>query len=160
MRWTEIDGLTCSIARALSVVGDRWTLMVLRECFHGTRRFEDFEAYLRVSPHILSARLAKLVDAGVLARVPYSVRPPRDEYRLTEKGRDFYPVIAALVRWGDRWMDGGEGPPADLVHRRCGRATVPTMVCSECGEPLEAREMRVAMGPVLAAERAALAARR
>jgi DNA-binding HxlR family transcriptional regulator len=142
MRWEEIGDVECSVARALSVIGDRWTLLVLRDCFLGARRFDEFQASLGVSPHLLSTRLFKLVERGILERRPYRVRPVRHEYRLTEKGRDLYPVIVSLVRWGDRWMTGREGPPLTLIHEPCGHATTPTLTCSECGEALHARATR------------------
>src|SRR5207249_8142736 len=105
MRWQDIGDMTCSVARALSVVGDRWTLLVLRDAFLGVRRFEDFHTDLGTTRHRLADRLRKLVDHGVLERVPYADRPRRFEYRLTEKGRDLYPVVVSLTRWGDRWID-------------------------------------------------------
>src|SRR5213594_554597 len=108
MRWQDIGDMTCSVARTLSVVGDRWTLLVLRDAFLGVRRFDDFHADLGTTRHRLAARLRKLVEHGVLERVPYAERPPRFEYRLTEKGRDLYPVVVSLTRWGDRGMAGGE----------------------------------------------------
>ena len=141
MRWQEIGGLECSVARSLSVVGDRWTLLILRDCFLGARRFEQFQASLGVSPHLLSTRLGKLVEHGILERSLYQERPTRHEYRLTAKGRDFHPVILSLLRWGDRWMAGDAGPPVNLIHRRCGHRTTPTLSCSECGEPLDPREV-------------------
>jgi len=139
--------MNCSIARTLSIVGDRWTLLVLRDCFLGARRFDQFSESLGVSPHLLSTRLAKLVEAGVLERRPYQEKPARYEYRLSEKGRDLYPVIAGLVRWGDRWMADAEGPPVTLVHRDCGHATTPTLVCSECGEGIDPRNIRAEVSP-------------
>ena len=141
MRWQEIGELDCSIAKTLSVVGDRWTLLVLRDCFLGGRRFDEFEVSLGLSPHLLSARLSKLVEHGILKRRPYQQRPTRFEYRLTEKGRDLYPVIVSLLRWGDRWMGSEDGPPVELVHRSCGHTTTPTLTCSACGDPVEARQM-------------------
>ncbi len=123
MRWQEIGELDCSIAKTLSVIGDRWTLLVLRDCFLGGRRFDHFEASLGLSPHLLSLRLSKLVEHGILQRRPYQERPVRFEYRLTEKGRDLYPVIVSLLRWGDRWMGSEDGPPVELVHRGCGHTT-------------------------------------
>ena len=150
MRWTEIGGLPCSVARALSVVGDRWTLLVLRDCFLGLRRFDEFQASLGLSSHLLSTRLAMLVDEDILERRPYSERPARHEYRLTAKGRDLYPVIGSLLRWGDRWMAGAEGPPFALVHEDCGHASDPTLSCSACGEPLEPRALRLEPNPKLA----------
>ncbi len=142
MRWDEIAGVRCSVARSLSVVGDRWTLLVLRDCFTGLRRFDQFLESLGVSPHVLSTRLARLVDAGVLAKRPYRERPVRHEYVLTDKGRDLYPVIIGLVQWGDRWMADSDGPPVELVHRGCGHTTRPVPSCSECGEVLEPRDVR------------------
>ena len=104
MRWNEIDRMTCSVARALSVVGDRWTLLIVRELFMRSRRFEQFQAQLRLSPLTLTDRLNKLVEHGVVRRVRYRERSPRYEYRLTEKGLDLYPLLLALIRWGDTWM--------------------------------------------------------
>src|SRR5215470_1351424 len=131
MRWRDIGDMTCSIARTLSVVGDRWNLLILREAFLRTRRFEDFQAHLGMTRHRLADRLRKLVDNGVLERVRYQERPARFEYRLTEKGRDLYPVIVSLVGWGDRWMAGEAGPPIELVHRECGHQIMPQFTCPE-----------------------------
>ncbi len=150
MRWTEIGGLPCSVARALSVVGDRWTLLVLRDCFLGLRRFDEFQASLGLSSHLLSTRLAMLVDEDILERRPYRERPARHEYRLTAKGRDLYPVIGSLLRWGDRWLAGAEGPPFSVVHEDCGHPSDPTLACSACGEPLEPRALRLEPNPKLA----------
>lgn len=143
--------MPCSVARALSVVGDRWTLLILRDCLLGLRRFDDLQASLGLSSHLLSTRLARLVDEGILERRPYRERPERHEYRLTAKGRDLYPVIGSLLRWGDRWMAGPEGPPFELVHQRCGQPSVPTLACSSCGEPLEPRDLRLEPNPELGA---------
>jgi DNA-binding HxlR family transcriptional regulator len=148
VRWDELAGLRCSVARTLSVIGDRWTLLVLRDCFLGLRRFDEFQRDLDLSPHLLSTRLAKLVEHGILERRPYQERPRREEYRLTEKGRDLYPVLASLLRWGDRWMwRERETPSVALVHRGCGHPTTPTLTCSECGEPLEARGVEPRVDP-------------
>lgn len=151
MRWRDIGDLTCSIARSLSVVGDRWTLLVLREAFLRTRRFEDFRSHLGMPRHRLADRLRKLVEHGILERVRYAEHPPRYEYRLTEKGTDLYPVIAALVRWGDRWMAGDAGVPIELVHHPCGHAITPRLTCPDCHQPIEARDMRARLGPALRA---------
>jgi DNA-binding HxlR family transcriptional regulator len=149
VRWRDIGNTTCSVARALSVVGDRWTLLVLRDAFLGVRRFEDFQADLGLTRHRLADRLRKLVTQQVVERVQYQQRPPRFEYRLTEKGRDLYPVVVSLTRWGDRWMAGEDGPPVELVHRGCGRHVMPTLTCPACGEPVAARDMQVRPGPAL-----------
>jgi DNA-binding HxlR family transcriptional regulator len=147
MRWHDIGDIHCSVARSLSVVGDRWTLLVLRDCFRGVRRFDDFLKVLGVSPHVLSTRLARLVEHGVLERRPYREKPVRYEYRLTEKGVDLYPVIVGLLRWGDRWMADEKGPPVELVHRACGHRIHPQLACPECGEPVDPRSMRPVMKP-------------
>lgn len=147
MRWDEISGMPCSVARALSVIGDRWTLLVLRDAFLRTRRFEDFQRQLGVTRHLLAGRLRKLVAAGILEKVRYQEKPARYEYRLSEKGRDLYPVIVALLRWGDRWMAGAGGPPLTLVHKPCGHRMHPTLVCPDCKQPLAPHEVMVELRP-------------
>lgn len=142
MRWDTIGDLACPVARSLSVIGDRWTILILRDAFLGVRRFDDFAASLGCSPHLLSTRLAKLVDEGVLERSPYRTRPVRHEYHLTEKGRDLYPVLAALLGWGNRWLAGEGEPTISLRHTSCGHETTPTLTCSECGDPLHATSVR------------------
>ncbi len=153
MRWRDIGGVPCSVARALSVVGDRWTLLVLRDAFLGVRRFEHFQVSLGITRHRLADRLRKLVAHGILARVRYHERPARFEYRLTAKGLELYPVIAALVGWGDKWMAGKAGPPVELVHRGCGHRMVPVLACPDCREPLTARDVVARPGPALRARR-------
>jgi len=153
MRWDEIDELPCSIARSLSVVGDRWTLLVLRECFLGVRRFEDLQTHLGIARHRLSDRLNRLVEHGVLKKVPYQDSPPRHEYRLTDKGKDLYPVLLSLVRWGDRWMDQGQGPPVVYRHNSCGHVMTPVLSCPDCGELIDPRQVTPMAGPGLGAPR-------
>ncbi len=149
MRWNDIDQMTCSLARTLSVIGDRWTMLILRDAFLGVRRFEDFEKDLKMPRHRLSERLRKLVEQNALTRVQYQTRPRRFEYRLTEKGVDLYPVIVSLMNWGDRWMAGADGPPVELIHRNCGKQIVPALKCPECDEEIRAREMTARPGPAL-----------
>ncbi len=149
MRWDEIENQSCSIARSLSVVGDRWTLLILRECFLGVHRFEDFQQHLGMARHRLSDRLGRLVEHEVLKKVPYQDRPPRHEYRLTDKGKDLYPLMLGLVRWGDRWMDQGRGAPVIYRHQSCGHLTTPVLSCSECGKALAARDVTPLAGPGL-----------
>jgi DNA-binding HxlR family transcriptional regulator len=141
MRWSEIGGQNCSVARALSVVGDRWTLLVLREAFMRTRRFEDFQAKTGAPRPVLAERLKSLVDDGVLERRQYSDRPDRYEYRLTPKGVDLYPVLVSLLAWGDRWMSDPAEPPILLRHRGCGEIVLPELACPTCGEWVSARDM-------------------
>lgn len=147
MRWSDVGKQPCSVARALSVVGDPWTLVILREAFLGARRFDEFRQRVGAARPIVAARLAGLVASGVLERRRYQDRPPRDEYVLTEKGRDLMPVMMALVAWGDRWLDDGRGRPVDFVHDACGQRTTAVATCSECGEPLEPEQLRAGPGP-------------
>ena len=116
-------------------------MLVLRECFLRVRRFEEFERRLGIARHVLADRLKKLADAGVLTKVPYQERPRREEYRLTEKGLDLYPVMLSLLDWGDKWMAGEDGPPVLRRHKACGKIVRAMQVCSECGEPVGARDM-------------------
>jgi DNA-binding HxlR family transcriptional regulator len=156
MKWDGTIDRSCPVARSLSVVGDRWTLLLILEVFLGSRRFEEFEALLGISPHLLSRRLARLVEEGVLAKRAYQQRPVRHEYRLTEKGRDLFPVVAALVRWGNHWAMDAATPPTVLRHACCDHAFEPRTVCSECGEELRPREVRAELSGKLQRERRAL----
>ncbi|MBI1238310.1 MAG: transcriptional regulator [Alphaproteobacteria bacterium] len=146
MKWQRLKRERCSIARSLSVIGDRWTLLVLRECFLGVRRFEEFEAGLGISRTMLARRLQHLVKHGVLRRAVYSTRPRRAEYRLTEKGRALYPVLLSLLRFGDQELAGAEGPPLVLTHRPCGHAFHAEARCSACGEEVRPHDVSVAAG--------------
>ena len=139
MKWTELDRETCSLARALAVVGDRWTLLILRDAFLRVRRFEGFERSLKISRRMLADRLAGLVAEGLLELRLYQERPPRHEYRLTEKGLALYPALLALVHWGDDWYAGEAGPPLRHRHRACDRHFHMVATCSACGEALDAR---------------------
>ena len=142
MRWSEVAKLDCSIAKTLAVVGDRWTLLVLRDAFLGNRRFEQFQSSLGLSRHRLADRLAKLVRHGVLRRERYQDRPPRFEYRLTEKGLDLYGVVVSIAGWGDRHLAGRRGPSVERVHRGCGHVATLRLCCEHCGAPVTARDMR------------------
>ncbi len=146
MRWTDIDSQVCSVARALAVVGDNWSLLILRDCFLGIRRFGMFQKSLGVTRHRLSERLSKLVDEGVLEKKPYQERPVRYEYRLTEKGKALYPVILSLASWGDEWLSDEDGSPLRYRHQGCGKINRPTLVCGDCGEPLSARNVTPELG--------------
>ena len=151
MRWDEIDQQVCSVARALAVVGDRWTLLILRDVFLGSRRFGDFQRQLGISRHRLSDRLSRLVDDGVLTRQRYQEKPERFEYRLTPKGLGLYPVLISLAQWGNSWCDDGNGPPIEYLHNSCGHKTEAQLCCSECGEPLQPHDVTPLIGPGLAA---------
>jgi DNA-binding HxlR family transcriptional regulator len=147
MKWDELEEEPCSMARTIGVIGDRWTLLILRECFLRTRRFEGFQSTLGITRHLLAERLKKLVRQGVLRRIPYQESPKRHEYILTQKGLDLYPIMMALVHWGDTHMVDERGRPLLHEHRKCGKMFNPVMVCSECGEPLSAKEVQVHPGP-------------
>jgi DNA-binding HxlR family transcriptional regulator len=147
MKWNALEEEQCSVARTVAVIGDRWSLLILRDCFLRVRRFEDFQARLGVTRHVLADRLKKLVRQGVLRRVPYQARPKRHEYILTQKGLDLYPIIMAIVHWGDVHMVDERGRPKLYQHKRCGKMFDPVMICSACGEPLSAREVHVHVGP-------------
>lgn len=146
MKWDELADQPCSLARSLAIVGDRWTMMILREAFVGVRRFEQFQDRLGLSKALLSERLKGLVDDCVMERRPYQDRPERFEYRLTGKGLDLYPVLMALVAWGNKYEAGDKGPPLVHHHKTCGHDFTAVMTCSECGEPLDAREVSVRPG--------------
>ena len=151
MRWQDIDQQTCSVARALAIVGDRWTLLILRDVFLGTRRFGDLQRQLDISRHRLSDRLKKLTDSGVLTRRRYQEKPERFEYRLTEKGLALYPIMLTLAQWGTDWCDDGHGAPVDYLHKPCGHKTRPELCCSECHNKLLPQEVQATVGPGLAA---------
>jgi DNA-binding HxlR family transcriptional regulator len=142
MRWVDLGDTRCSIARALSVVGDRWTLVLLREAFLGARRFEEFHDNTGAARHLVAARLNHLVDHGLLERVQYHDRPARFEYTLTAKGRALYPVIVSLLAWGDEWMADDRGPSLTVVHESCGATVTPELRCGNCGEPVRAGDTR------------------
>jgi DNA-binding HxlR family transcriptional regulator len=154
MRHSALHDQPCSIARTVAVLGERWTLVILRQAFQGQRRFEDMQRGLGIARNILADRLGRLVDEGILERRPYQERPLRHEYRLTAKGRDLYPVLVSLMQWGDRYNAGEAGPPVLLVHEACGHETHPALVCSHCGEPIDPRAMRAKAGPGLVAQTA------
>jgi DNA-binding HxlR family transcriptional regulator len=143
--------LDCSLFRAMDVLGDRWTLMVLREAFMGVRRFTEMQRDLGVARNVLTDRLNFLVDAGVLERRQYQDRPVRHEYRLTDMGRGLQPALLALIQWGDTYL-APDGPPALVEHTECGHVTTPLLVCEHCREPLTTRNVRLQPGPGLAAE--------
>jgi DNA-binding HxlR family transcriptional regulator len=151
---TDFSEMHCSVARTLEVIGDRWTLLILRDAFYGVRRFDDFHRDLGVARNILAARLAKLVEQEVLAKQQYEDHPARYEYRLTAKGRDLLPVLLTMMSWGDRWTWSAD-PPVDVIHVACGHATHPVLTCEHCGDELHLAELRVHPMTVPAAERAA-----
>jgi DNA-binding HxlR family transcriptional regulator len=147
MRAAQLAEENCSIARPASVLGDRWTLVILRQAFSGIKRYEDFQTSLGISRSLLSERLGKLVDAGILRREPYkdAIRT-RERYRLTEMGLDLYPVLMALREWGDRYM-AEDGPPINVRHRDCGGEPRIHLRCDRCGEEVGPRDAEPKAGP-------------
>jgi len=143
----RFEGENCSIARALEVLGDWWTLLVVREAFLGTRRFADFEAALPISKNVLTQRLAHLVKHQVLARVDAGTHGTRLEYELTSRGRDLAAIMTALRQWGDRWIFGEGNEPVVVLDRRTGRPIPRLRIRGEDGEPLHAADIEVRPGP-------------
>ena len=139
-------GMDCSVAQCLEVVGEWWSMLIMRDCFLGVTRFDDFQRRLGISRNILQQRLSRLVDHGLLARVPYQEHPPRHDYRLTDKGRDLWPVINAMRQWGDKYA-APSGPPVRITHHGCGEVTHTLDVCAECGEPVGPRDVKALAGP-------------
>jgi DNA-binding HxlR family transcriptional regulator len=151
MQRTDFSQMTCSIARSLAIVGEPWSPLVIRDVFIGINRFDDLQRDLGISRKVLAERLRHLVEAGVLERRPYSERPPRDEYALTQMGWEFVDVLMAMVAWGDRWTAGEAGPPTLYRHRSCGQITQAEPHCAACGAILHATDVDVEPGPGLAA---------
>jgi DNA-binding HxlR family transcriptional regulator len=147
MRWDSLERENCSMARALAVVGDRWTMLILRDAFLRVRRFDDFQKSLGIARRVLAERLAHLVEQGVLERVTYQERPVRYEYKLTQKGLDLYPAVLALVHWGDAHYAGKKGPPVLHKHLSCGHDFRSVLACSECGEQVNPKQVAARPGP-------------
>ncbi|HWG08832.1 MAG TPA: helix-turn-helix domain-containing protein [Solirubrobacteraceae bacterium] len=147
----------CSIAGALEVVGERWSLLIVRDVFLGLRRFDQIQANLGIARNVLQARLQKLIDQGVLERTLYQERPPRHEYRLTEKGVDLWPIVVSLMQWGDRHTPPPDGPAVVLEHRGCGGRVDEHRICERCGTRLSAYESRALPGPGAAPDHPLLA---
>lgn len=147
MRRTSFANMPCSVARTMDLLGDWWTPLVLRDAFYGIRRFDDFQQGLGIARNTLSDRLRRLVAEGLLEKQQYQADPVRHEYVLTEKGRDFFGVLAAMTAWGDRWLAGPDGPPIALHHHACGNDTSAVSICARCGEPLTADDTEMRIGP-------------
>lgn len=147
MHRTRLSAFHCSVARTSDILGEWWTPLIVRDAFYGQRRFEEFQRSLGLARNVLAARLERLVVEGIFERRRYADRPPRHEYVLTEKGRDLFPIIAAMLAWGDRWSAGDDGPPLLLMHEPCGRAGSLRSVCDQCGEPLDLSNIRPIPGP-------------
>ncbi|UYP18484.1 helix-turn-helix transcriptional regulator [Rhodococcus sp. Z13] len=149
MEWLEYSTANCSVQRTLEVIGEKWTMIVLREVFNGVRRFEQMRRHTGISEAVLSARLRTLVEAGVLDTVPYREegRRTRHEYRLTDKGRDLYPILVALLQWGDKYCADDDGPALLIEHAGCGAPVEAIVRCTEGHGPLRPDEARTRPGP-------------
>lgn len=149
MRWSDIKHEPCSIARTLSIIGDRWSMLIIRNAFLGTRRFDDFQHQLDVTRHLLTDRLNLLVEHEILTKKPYQNNPARYEYRLTAKGLELYPVILMLVQWGDKWMAGEDGVPLEYYERESGERIRPILINEITGKQIDPRNVQIKIGPGL-----------
>jgi DNA-binding HxlR family transcriptional regulator len=147
MRRTDTSEWPCNIARSAHVLADLWNVLLIRQACLGARRYEEFQHALGIGRNILTIRLNGLVDEGIFERVVYQTNPVRREYRLTDKGRDAYTVLAAMAEWGERWLAGPEGTPVILRHTACDHDMHAVVVCSECAEPIDVREVKARPGP-------------
>jgi DNA-binding HxlR family transcriptional regulator len=146
MERKSFAGMDCSVAQCLEAVGEWWSMLIVRDAFLGVTRFEEFQGRLGISRNILQQRLVTLVDVGVFDRVPYSEHPLRHDYRLTDKGRDLWPVLTAMRQWGDRYA-APSGPPIQIAHKSCGAISEAVLVCGSCGEAIGPRDVRAVAGP-------------
>lgn len=145
MKHDDLSHVYCSVARTWVVLGERWTMMIIREAFRGTRRFDAFQHKLGVGRNVLSDRLQSLTQEGIFSRVRYQEAPDRFEYVLTTKGQDLYPVLLSLMRWGDRYKV--DEPPVRLVHKACGHPAEPELTCAHCGERVDYWALRAEHAP-------------
>ena len=170
MSRADLAAKTCTLARTVEIVGDGWTLMILRELFLGVRRFDEFQRQTGASPASVSGRLRKMEEVGLIRREAYSRHPPRYEYRLTDMGKALWPAIIALKTWGDEWVDmpkeGGPKTPSmsagcttpiEIIHKSCGQVIVPRMTCPECGEAMDAHDAHARLSAPFFSERRAAA---
>lgn len=145
MRHQDLADVYCSAARTWAVIGDRWTMMILRECFRGKTRFSDLHDKLGLGRNVLTERLDRLVDEGVLERRQYQSRPARFDYRLTERGEGLYPVLLAMIQWGDAYKN--DVPPVRLTHKACGHDPLPLNTCAHCGQEFDRGDLRAHFAP-------------
>jgi DNA-binding HxlR family transcriptional regulator len=144
MSRTSLHHHNCSLARTAQIIGDKWTLMIIRDAFYGFRRFKDFKARLGITQAVLSDRLANLVEHGILDRAASDGQHP--EYRLSDKGRDLFPLVIGLVQWGDRWIHEADGPPI-LIRDRANAQPLSLTLSDSDGNPVDSRDVEVAPGP-------------
>ena len=147
MRRASFEDMHCSIARSLEVIGEWWTILILRDAFLGVTRFDDFQKRLGIATNTLTARLDKLVGSGVMEKRTYEEARRRADYVLTAKGRALWPVMVTLRQWGDEWETGAGNEPTELIHEPCGHRTHAILTCDHCGERLYGRDLRTVLGP-------------
>lgn len=147
MRKTSFAGMNCAVAQTLEIIGEWWTLLIIRDCFLGIRRFDEFVERLGIARNVLTSRLDTLVGAGILERRTYDEGRGRFDYLLTDKGRALWPVLTSLRQWGDEWVLGEGNEPVVLEHKACSHQTNAVMVCDHCRELLDARSVRAIPGP-------------
>jgi DNA-binding HxlR family transcriptional regulator len=143
----DYPGQTCSIARSLEIVGERWTLLILRDAVLGVERFEDFQDSLGIASNVLTGRLKLLCEEGVLERLSDEQRPGRPKYVLTEKGRELAPALIVLMKWGDRHYATAGGPPRLTLHSGCGGNVGADLHCDRCGQHVRGGEFELPLGP-------------
>ena len=149
MRRASFEDMSCSVARSLEVIGEWWTLLILRDAFFGVTRFDEFQARLGIARNILAKRLDTLVEHGVLERRWYDEARGRYDYVLTDKGKALWPVLVTIRQWGDEWVVGAGKEPVVMVHATCGERATAVLACDHCGEELQGRDVRVVAGPGL-----------
>ena len=152
MRWSEIDAIPCPVAQAMSVIGDSWTTLILRDAIRGATKFDEFQQSIRASRAVLADRLSHLVEHGVFERVQYEAHPPRYEYRLTPRGQALRPVMMVLAHWGETHLPA-RVRRSTRRHTECGHRFAPVVSCSECGEPIQLGTVTFDPPPVLARRR-------
>ena len=152
MQRTHFSDQHCSVARTLDIIGEWWTLLILRDVFYGVRRFEALLEQLGISRKVLTHRLQRLTDEKILRKVAYRQNPRRYEYRLTARGLDLMPVLLGIMRWGDRWLAEDGQVPVEFIHTDCNQVTLPRLVCAHCGGELTARNLKPRPGPGAAKE--------
>lgn len=147
MQRSSFSSMPCSVARTLDIIGEWWTLLILRDVFYGVRRFENLRSHLGVSRKVLTNRLGRLTDEQILKKVLYQNQPSRYEYQLTKKGLELLPVLLTLMNWGDKWISEADMTPVIFVHKDCGEEITPKLVCSHCGGDLNAHNVYPTPGP-------------
>lgn len=142
MKWSELGEMDCPIARSLAILGDRWTLLIIRNAFLKVRRFDDFQSQLGITRHVLAERIKRLVDHEIFEKVIYNQSHNRYEYKLTEKGKALYPIIVSISIWGNKWNnENTEYSEIYYVHTSCHNQIVPKLVCPCCNEEVDSRLM-------------------